>query len=168
MPFIIALIGIIGAAYYWANRAQNARDVVGDVADMANHVRLAARWFGFSRKMNVHPVESIEDPRLAIAAIGSAFIELDDLPTVEQRQHLAVQLRSKLRADAAEAEEMEVLGRGFMSECGGAKRLSRNLYPRGGTEQMEPLMDIFKGSVTSRSDKQGEALEDITRAMGVR
>ena len=33
---------------------------------------------------------------------------------------------------------------------------------------MEPLMDIFKGSVTSRSDKQGEALEDITRAMGVR
>jgi len=172
MPFIIALIGIIGAAYYWANRAQNARDVVGDVADMANHVRLAARRFGFSRKMNVHPVESIEDPQRAIATIGSAFIELDDLPTVEQRQHLAVQLRSKLRADAAEAEEMEVLGRGFMSECGGAEpavaRLSRNLYPRGDTEQMEPLMDIFKGSVTSRSDKQGEALEDISRAMGVR
>ncbi|MGJ8611516.1 MAG: hypothetical protein ACSHWY_10490 [Octadecabacter sp.] len=172
MPFILALIGIIGAAYYWANRAQNARHIVGDVADMANDVRLAARRFGFSRKMNVHPVESIEDPRLAIAAIGAAFIELDDLPTVEQRQRLSLQLRSKLRADAAEAEEMEVLGRWFMAECGGAEpavaRLSRKLYKLGGAEQMEPLMEILKGSVTSLSDKQRDALEDITRAMRVR
>ena len=85
--------------------------------------------------MNVHPVESIEDPRLAIAAIANAFIEPDDLPTAEHRQLLQVQLRSKLRADADEAEEMEVLGRWFMSECGGADpaiaRLSRKLYKIG-------------------------------------
>ena len=172
MPFILALLGIIGAAYFWAQRASNARNVVGDVADMANDVRLAARRFGFSRKMNVHPVESIEDPRLAIAAIATSFIELDDLPTADQRQLLTVQLRSKLRADAAEAEEMEVLGRWFMSECGGAEpaiaRLSRKLYKIGGAEQMEPLMDILKASVTSLSDRQREALEDITRAMRVR
>jgi len=33
---------------------------------------------------------------------------------------------------------------------------------------MEPLMDILKASVTSLSDRQREALEDITRAMRVR
>jgi len=103
MPFILALLGIIGAAYFWAQRASNARNVVGDVADMANDVRLAARRFGFSRKMN--------------AAIA---------------------------------------------------RLSRKLYKIGGAEQMEPLMDILKASVTSLSDRQREALEDITRAMRVR
>lgn len=172
MPFILALIGIIAGAYFWAQRARNARDMMGDVADMANDVRLAARRFGFSRKLNEHPVESIEDPRLAIAAIATSFIELDDLPTAEQRQLLAVQLRSKLRADAAEAEEMEVLGRWFMSECGGAEpaiaRLSRKLYKIGGAAQMEPLMDILKASVSSLSDRQREALDDITRAMRVR
>ena len=172
MPFLIALLGIIGAAYFWAQRARNARDVVGDVADMANDVRLAARRFGFNRKMNVHPVESIEDPRLAIAAIGSAFIELDDLPTAEQRKLLQVQIRSKLRASAEEAEEMEVLGRWFMTECGGAEpavaRLSRKLYKIGGADQMEPLMDVLKASVTTLSDRQRDALEDITRAMRIR
>jgi hypothetical protein len=93
--------------------------------------------------MNVHPVESIEDPRLAIAAMATAFIELDDLPTAEQRQLLQVQLRSKLRADAGEAEEMEVLGRWFMSECGGADPaiacLSRKLYKIGGPSKWNPL-----------------------------
>ncbi|HCP80670.1 MAG TPA: hypothetical protein DIT67_03450 [Octadecabacter sp.] len=84
MPFIIVLLGTIGAAYFWTQRARKARDMVNDVADMANNVRLAARRFGFNRKMNVHPVESIEAPRLAIAAIGPARLELDELPTAEQ------------------------------------------------------------------------------------
>lgn len=173
MPFLVALLGIIAAAYFWAQRARNARDMVGDVADMANDVRLAARRFGFSRKMNVHPVESIEDPRLAIASIAAAFIELDDLPTAEQRKLLLVQLRAKLRADADEAQEMEILGRWFMTECGGAEpaiaRLSRKLYKLGGAAQMEPLMEVLKATVTdSLSARQKDALEDITRAMRVR
>lgn len=170
MPVLIALLGIVGAAYFWAQRARNARDMLGEVGDMANDVRLAARRFGFSRKMNVHPVESIQDTRLAIASIATAFIELDDLPTAEQRQILAVQLRSKLRANAEEAEEMEVLGRWFMSECGGAEpaiaRISRKLYKLGGAEQTEPLMAVLKGAVTSPlSERQRDALEDITRAL---
>lgn len=158
MPVLMAILGIIGAAYFWTQRARNARYMLGDVGDMANDVRLATRRFGFTRKMNVHPVESIE---------------LDDLPTAEQRQLLQVQLRSKLRADADEAEEMEVLGRWFMSECGGADpaiaRLSRKLYKIGGAEQMEPLMDVLKSTVKDGlSDRQRDALEDITRAMRVR
>lgn len=169
MPILVALLGIIATAYFWANRASNARNALGDMAGMANDVRLAARRFGFTRKMNVHPVESIEEPRLAIATIATAFIELDDLPTAEQRQVLMVQLRSQLRANAEEAEEMEVLGRWFMNECGGAEpaitRVSRKLYKIGGADQMEPLMNVLKASVTDLSQRQRDALEDITRAL---
>lgn len=173
MPFLIALVGIIGAVYYWSNRARNARDVAGEVMDMANDVRLAARRFGFKRQSNLHPVESIEDPRLAIASIATCFIELDGLPTEEDRKRLSIQLRSRLHADADEAQEMEVLGRWFMAECGGAdpaiSRLSRKLYKLGGAEQMEPLIDILKRAVVSDlSDKQRDALDDIQRAMRIR
>ena len=98
---------------------------------------------------------------------------MDGLPTQEDRKRLSVQLRSRLRADAVEAEEMEVLGRWFMAECGGAdpaiSRLSRKLYKLGGTEQMEPLIDILKQAVVSDlSDKQRDALDDIQRAMRIR
>jgi len=173
MPILVALLGIIATAYFWAQRARNARDVAGSVADLANDVRLAARRFGFNRKLNIHPVESIEDPRLAIAAVAVSFIELDDLPTAEQRQLLTVQLRANLNASAEEAQEMEVLGRWFMNECGGAEpaiaRLSRKLYKLGGAEQMIPLMETLKAAVTTDlSNRQQDALEDITRAMRVR
>lgn len=173
MPFLIALLGIVGAAFYWTNRARNTRDMAGEVMDMANDVRLAARRFGFKRQSNLHPVESIGDSRLAIASIATCFIELDGLPTEEDRKRLSIQLRSKLRANADEAQEMEVLGRWFMTECGGAdpaiSRLSRKLYKLGGAEQMEPLLEILKNSMTSElSDKQRDAVDDIQRAMRVR
>lgn len=173
MPVLIALLGIAVTAYIWAQRASNARDVLGDVSDMANDVRLAARRFGFKRNTNIHPVESIEDPRLAIAAIATAFLELDDLPTVEDRKRLTVQLRANLRASEDDAQEVEILGRWFMAECGGAEpaiaRISRKLYKLGGAEQMEPLMAVLKGAtVTELTQKQRDALEDITRAMRVR
>lgn len=174
MPFLLALLGIAAAAYFWAQRARYARDVAVDLADMANDVRLAARRLGFRRQQNIHPVESIENPRLAIATIATGFIELDDLPTAEQRKKLTIQLRTTLQANAEVAEEMEVLGRWFMTECGGAEaviaRVSRKLYKIGGAEQMEPLMAVLKGTVTgdSLSQRQRDALEDIGRAMRVR
>lgn len=174
MPFLVALLGIAAAAYFWANRARNAKNVAMDVADMANDVRLAARRFGFTRRANIHPGESVDDPRLAMATIATAFIELDDLPTQEQRRLLNVQLRSKLRLDAEEAQEMEVLGRWLMTECGGPEpaiaRMSRKLFKLEGVAQAEPLMDILKQLVADNglSDRQRSALEDIQRAFRLR
>lgn len=173
MPFLIALAGIAIAAFVWAQRARTARDTAIDLADMANDVRLAARRFGFRRQTNIHPVESIEDPRLTIAAIATAFIELDTLPTAEMRAQLMLQLRSKLQTNADEAEEMEVLGRWLMTECGGAEpaiaRLSRKLYKLGGAEQLDPLVSILKATVKAPlTPPQRDALADITRALRAR
>ena len=174
MPFLIALAGIAAAVYFFVIRARNAADVAHDVVDMANDVRLAARRFGFVRRTNVHPVESIDDPRLAIAALATAFLELDDLPTAEQRAALTLQLRTTLRADTAEAEEMSVLGHWFVSECGGPQpaiaRLSRKLMKQDGVAQVDPLLTVL-GKITGPaglSDKQRDALDDIKRAFRIK
>ena len=82
-------------------------------------VRLAARRFGFKRRTNVHPVEGIDDPRLAVAALSIAFLELDDYPSAEQRSALLVRLQSVYDISQNEAEEMAILGRWFVSESGG-------------------------------------------------
>ena len=88
MPFFIAALGALIAIYFFFVRARNVGHMAGDLVDTAQDVRLAARRFGFRRKTNVHPVETIEDPRLAVGAIATAFVELDDLPTKEQRDAL--------------------------------------------------------------------------------
>ncbi|MEJ6403980.1 hypothetical protein [Yoonia sp. 2307UL14-13] len=173
MPIILALIGAATAFYFLVIRARNAADIATDVVDMANDVRLAARRFGFKRRTNLHPVESIEDPNLAISAIALSFLELNDLPTQEQRNAMVVQSQSVLDVSKIDAEEMMVLGRWFMSECGGPdaaiSRISRKLCkidPSG----FDPLMGLVKAVLPDDglNDKQRDALDDIKRAFRIR
>lgn len=169
MPFILSLIAIAGAAYFWFNRAQNAKDTAVDLLDAANDVRLAARRFGFKRRTNVHPVDDIEDPNVAIATIATAFIELDDLPTQNQRDKLAVQLQYQLNQDTKAAEELMVLGRWLMGQCGrpdaAISRVTRRLYKFDGVHSVEPLMTVLKNLAGENlSDSQSDSIAEITRA----
>ncbi len=118
MPIILLILTAIGGAIWWWVR-NNPRDAIHAAQDVVATVRNAPRKLAFRRQMNAHPVEGIDDPRIAICAIAQAFIELDDLPTKDQRQHLHLMLRTKLRCDEAEAEEMEVLGRWLLTQSNG-------------------------------------------------
>ena len=72
MPYIIALLGLLAGAYFWMMRARAAADAARDLTGVARDVMAAARRFGFRRKLNTHPVESLEEPDVAIAGAGIA------------------------------------------------------------------------------------------------
>ena len=175
MPFIIAALGAAVAIYFFVIRARNAAHMATELADVANDVRLAARRFGFRRQTNVHPVETIEDAKLAIGAIATAFLEMDDLPTKDQREALNAALRGQYGLDADAAQEITVLGHWFVSECGGAQtavpRLTRKLYKLLGSEGFQPLLEIVNATVAAGSGglntKQTEALDEIKRAFRI-
>jgi len=169
MPFILSFIALAGAAYFWFNRAQNAKDAAVDLLDAANDVRLAARRFGFKRRTNVHPVDDIDDPSVAIATIATAFIELDDLPTQNQRDQQAVQLQYQLNQDPKSTEELMVLGRWLMMQCGrpdaAISRATRRLHKFDGVNSVEKLMTVLKNLAGEKlSGSQTDALSEITRA----
>ncbi len=176
MPLVLAILGILAGAYFWANRARNAADAAVDIADMANDVRLAARRFGFKRKTNIHPAESIEEPNLAIAGIAIAMVELQDFPTQEDRDALNVSLRAETRVDQETADELIILGRWMVNECGGAapaiSRLARKLFRIGGSAQFEPLLTIIQSTLSASgktlNDTQRDALDEIKAAFKVR
>ena len=174
MPFLIAVIGVAVAAYIFIVRARNAAQIATELVDVANDVRLAARRFGFRRKTNMHPVESIDDPNIAIVAIAGAFLELDSLPTQQQRNALIVQSQSVLDLSEKDATEMLVLGRWMMTECGGAgpavSRLSRKLYKMRGAEAFEALLSLIDSTLgeAGLNDAHREALEEIKRAFRLR
>ncbi|MBL9057650.1 MAG: hypothetical protein JNJ84_15395, partial [Rhodobacteraceae bacterium] len=88
MPVILSVIAAAGAVLWWMYRARAAGQVAQDLAGAASDVLNAARRFGFQRRANLHPVESIDKPELAVGAIGLAFLELDGLPSQEQQQAL--------------------------------------------------------------------------------
>lgn len=174
MPVLLAVIGAATAFYFIVIRARHGAEIATDMLDMANDVRLAARRFGFRRSKNMHPAESIEDPNLAITAIALSFLELNDLPTQDQRNAMIVQTQSTLGVSKSDAEEMMVLGRWLMNECGGAdgaiSRISRKLQRLDGANSFDALMTLIKATLPASglSDKQREALDDIKRAFRIR
>jgi len=165
MPLLIAIIAIAAAVYFFLNRARNAALMAGDLVDVAKDVQLAARRFGFRRQDNMHPVETVDDLNLATAALAIAFQELDGLPTREQRDKLIIQLQTQLRMELSAAKEAAILGGWLVSQCGGTdaavSRLSRKVYKLGGTEALQPLMEIIKGSLpeSGLSQRQIDAIE---------
>ncbi|WP_425098653.1 hypothetical protein [Tropicibacter sp. S64] len=176
MPFVIAVLGILAGVYFFVIRARNAHHMATEVLDAANDVRLAARRFGFRRRTNVHPADSIEDPTVALAALGSAFAELDDLPSKEQREALVVAIARQGRVSSNEAAEMLVLGRWIMTECGSPEqavpRLAKRLVKLQGQEGFQSLLEIVqavaKAGSGALSGKQKEALDDIRRIYRIR
>lgn len=175
MHIVIAAVGLLVTIYVFFIRARNTGHVAADLTDVANDVRLAARRFGFRRQTNVHPVETIEDPKLAVGAIATAFLELDDLPTREQRAALQGALRDAYGLDGKGAEEVTILGHWFVSECGGPEqaitRLARKLYKLDGADSFQPLLGILNTTMASGSGAlnpgQRSALDEVKRAFRI-
>jgi hypothetical protein len=172
MPILLAILAAIGGAIWWWIR-NNPREAIDTAADVATTIRNAPRKLAFRKQVNAHAVEGIDDERIAICAIAQSFIELDDLPTAEQRKHLHVLLRTKLRCSEEEAHEMEVLGRWLMQECNGAKeavpRLGRRLHKLDTGNAWDSLQDILlplAGDGLSQS--QIGAIEDLKLALRIR
>lgn len=174
MPVLIAILGVLVTIGVYLYRARNAAQAAQDIAGMANDVRLAARRFGFRRRTNVHPAEDVDDPHLAIATIAMGFQELDGLPTQDDRDRLALQLRKTLGLSGEAVTEAMTLGRWLVAECKGAdpavSRMARKLYKLGGVEQLQPLMSIVQGALpdgATLSQRQREALDDIKKAFRI-
>lgn len=173
MPYLIALLGLIGGAVIWYYRMKAAGQAAQDLAGVAQDVMSAARRFGFRRRYNEHPVDSLQDADVAIAGAGLAFLDLAGLPTAEQQDALLVSLQSRLGHDRAKAEEAMILGRWLVAECGGPdaalKRFSRKLLKMKGASALKPLLQVVKdvaaaGRDGALSPRQREALDEIARA----
>jgi hypothetical protein len=169
MPIILGLLALIGAAYFWAQRARNAAEITRELSGVASDVAAAARRFGFRRRLNTHPVESVEDAGVAVAGAGIAFLELGGLPSVEQQNSLIRSLQSRLTMDHDKAQEAVILGRWLVTECSGAQpgftRLVRKYAKMKGVEGFETLMIVLRDVIVANkgvtSPQQGDALQEV-------
>ncbi|MEP4196650.1 MAG: hypothetical protein ABJL99_13555 [Aliishimia sp.] len=169
MPILILILSAIGGAIWWWAK-QNPRDAIDTAQDVVTTIRNAPRRLAFRQQTKGHPVEGIDDSRIAVGAIAQAFLELDGLPTQEQRQTLFAALRTKLRCTEEEAREIETLGRWLIDQCNGPSqaisRLARRLYKIDGDSSWEVLQDILSSLVTGElPQSQIDEIDDIRLAL---
>lgn len=174
MHILLAVLAVVGGAVYWLYRARNAADMAGEIADMGRDAIGAARQWNFKRRTNVHPVDSIDEPRLAAGALAVALVELGGLQTTEGRAALSSALRNDLTLTGAEAEELMVLAPWLIQSCGAAERavprLARRLRKLDGAALLDPALAAMKaamiGGDAALTDAQRTALVDVARTFG--
>lgn len=172
MPIIIAILTLVGGAIWWWVR-NNPRDAMSVADDAVTIARNAPRKLAFRRQTKEHPVQGIDDPRLAVATLSHAYLQLDTLPTQEQNDRLHVALRKVLRFSAEEAEEMDALSRFLFQSCGGAdetiSRVARRLFKIDGAASWDALTEALSAAVEDApTARQKDAIEDMRRALHIR
>lgn len=172
MHIILGLVGIATAVYFLVIRARNAAEMTHEVMDVASDVRAAARRLGYRFRNNVHPVDAVEDPKVLASTIVLGFLDLDDFPTREQRDAMTRQAQSVYDIPLAEAEELGVLARWLINQCGDTDaaitRSARALFKMGDPGAAQNLLSYLNGTMAAGgglSDKQREALADVQRAL---
>lgn len=172
MPYLISLMGLLAGAAIWIWRIRMAREALDEVSGIASDVVSAARRLGFRRRANTHPVESIDEPELAITAIGIAFLDLASLPTAEQLAQLKSALSAQLAVSADKADEMMIVGRWLVNECRGpdraVERITKRLYQldKQGFVTLLPVLKTIESDAGGvLSQRQRDALDDIARIM---
>lgn len=172
MHIVLGLIGLATAAYFLIIRARNGAEMATELLDVADDVRAAARRWGFRRRQARHPVDEVDDARLALAGVGSAFIALDDLPTADARTRLSASLSRHLDLNAKDAHELVILGQWLVEQSGGPTsalpRLARQQFRLSGSTHFEPLMAVLGDTLSGTlSTRQTEALDDLKRAFRI-
>ena len=175
MPIILSALALFAVAALWIFRIRNAAELTHEILDAASDVKMAARRFRFRQKANTHSMDAVEDPHVAVGVIAVSILELDSFPTAEQRGALHRELAEQLGIPVMSTEELLILSRWLMKECGGAeqavKRASRKLYALSKQRHFEALMRVVKTTAQigncGLSQKQKSALSDIERGLRI-
>lgn len=171
MPFLLAILGALGAAAYWYWNLRNAGHAASDLADAANDVRLAARRFNYRRRHKTHPVDSIDDPRLAAGGIIAAIGGMDSAFDRGDHDMAVIQCQSKFNVSKDEADEIMVFGEWVAGQCGtkdeAVRRLCKRLFSLSGAEAGPDLVEmvdaVAKVSEKPSDSREAEAMARIRR-----
>lgn len=175
MHILALLVLIVGGVGLWLWRARMAVDTAREAVDVADDVRAAFRRFGYRRKHNKHPIESVEDPRLAAAALMASIIRLNGDPLKEQWDALRLECRASFRVDAKEGEEIAAFGRWLSGQFSNPGEAIRRLIPivrdrapeaaKAGAPAM--LLRVAEAGEGGVSDLQRAEIDRIARGLGL-
>lgn len=127
MPIVVVLLAAIAGVYFWSNRARAAKNAAHDLADLVGDAASAVRRYQYRRKANQHPADSIEDPKIAAAALMYLAAHEDGAVTQSEEVAIVKQLQSGYGVFTDEARELLALGRWMAEQSHNPDEMVRRL-----------------------------------------
>ncbi|MER9950958.1 hypothetical protein [Mesorhizobium sp. M0047] len=103
MPFLIAVLGVLGAAAFWWYRMKAMNEAARDVADVIGRVQGSVRRKKLRKQAALSPLTAIDDPVVAAATLITAIVS-EEGPVLPRREAVIRQVISEI-ADKKKTDE---------------------------------------------------------------
>jgi hypothetical protein len=103
MPFLLAVLGVLGAAAFWWYRVKTMGQAAGEIADAVGRVQGTIRRGQLRKKAALAPLTAIDDPVTAAATVVLA-IAAEGVPVSDA---LLSRVREEIRSIAASDKQLD-------------------------------------------------------------
>ncbi len=117
MHVVWIIVGMVSAAWLWARRAKQAKEVADNVVEMARDVRSTFRRLGFKRRSDVHPADCVDDPRLAVAGIVAAIARMRGPLSPQTLDAFKSEVMETFKTDPQHADDIIAFGQWVARQC---------------------------------------------------
>ncbi|MBZ9679452.1 MULTISPECIES: hypothetical protein [unclassified Mesorhizobium] len=110
MPFLIAVLGVLGAAALWWYRMKAMNDAAREVAEVVGRVQGNIRRKKLRKQAALSPLTAIDDPVVAAATLITAIVS-EDGPVLPRREAVIREVISQIAAGPKKTDEAVVYAR---------------------------------------------------------
>ncbi len=157
MTWLLAIpIALIGA-FIWLYRIHTAGLEDDGSVNGPDDVRIAAVRLGYMGSSGIHPIECIEDERIAAAGIVLAVAERDGAVSKQEIMVATSALAGAFELEDEEAEMLATLAHWIAAQCtpasASALRLSQRLRSLSGTRLAAKVIEMAREAATAETGR---------------
>lgn len=172
MPFLLGLLAVLGAVGVFLWRLNQASGAARELADTASEVHGLFRRHKWRKKLANDPLQLIDDPRAAAAALLAALAQSDGAITDAEQTVIVREMCEKFGAGATAAEELLAHARWTVRDVAEVDTCFRRLLPviekACGPREREQLIEMLE-AVADANGQPGaterQALDRIKRVL---
>lgn len=129
MIWVLPILGLFAVILWYAYQKHAAPEFEGQV-DGPDDVREAAELLGYKSRPGIHPIDCIQDARLAAAAAAVRAAEIDGMLTSKEIATVLASLRDGFGLDETRARAMATLSHWIAAQCPSQRGALRHLSKR--------------------------------------
>ncbi|CDX25857.1 conserved hypothetical protein [Mesorhizobium sp. ORS 3324] len=115
MPFLIAILGLLGAAAIWWYRLKAMNEAASEVADVIGRVQGNIRRKKLRRQAALSPLTAIDDPVVAAATLITAIVS-EHGPILPQREAVMREVIAEIAQSPKKTDEAVVYAKWAASQ----------------------------------------------------
>ena len=172
MPFLLGLLAVLGALGMILWRLNQASGAARDLAETAGEMQGFFRRRKWQKKLANDPLQTIDDPRLAAAAIMTALALADGAITEAEQAVIVREMREKFGASGAAAEELLAHARWAVRDVAEVDTCVRRLLPviekTCGAQEREQLIEMLEAVAAANGRPEASerlSVERVKRAL---